>query len=186
MIRKNKFYMKKYNKNRKKANISIQTFFFIMMSIFMIGIIIFGLEKIFFVQDTLTEQDRVLIQKQIKDVVEYCQDPLNKGTIKTVVLENNLFNSVCFFNKTTDIDNIISTAGLDTSTTIDLTNEINTLQDTLNNSFYGAVFIKTTISNSGKLLDYNVIDFIQIDTIIEQSCEFDKKNRGNLNLKIKC
>ena len=85
-------------KKEKKTNISMQTFFFILMGLFMIWIIVFGIHKIFFVQNTLSEQNRILLQNQLKRDFAYCDDPINKGSYREIDIRkyHNIFNGVCF------------------------------------------------------------------------------------------
>ncbi len=169
----------------KKSNISIQTFFFILMSIFMILIIIYGFKKITFVNDTISEQDRILFQKEIQEGFEYCNDPLNKGSSKTISLKSSLFNSVCVIKKDISEDELSSIIGLDNSD--NLRDEIIGLLATLDSDdSYGVIFIKSTISNSNELSNYNIINFIQVSDSKENICSFDTKNSGQVDLKINC
>lgn len=88
----------------KKANIGIQTFFMIMMSILMVGIMIFGISRFFMVKDTLSEIERVEIMDKLKSGLEYCNDPLNKGTKKTIELDYDKIGAVCFLGADVSIN----------------------------------------------------------------------------------
>ena len=79
----------------RRAEIAMQTIFFIMMSIFMVAIIVFGLSRVFMVSEQLSEQERVEIINNLKEGFEYCEDPLNRGNVRVIDLKSSLFNGVC-------------------------------------------------------------------------------------------
>lgn len=87
----------------KKSQITIQTFFFILMSIFFVWIIIFGFKQISNVNNQISDQDKVLIEKDLKDGFEYCNDPLNKGSQKIVKIEHKDINGICVLNNINEI-----------------------------------------------------------------------------------
>ena len=66
------------------------------MLIFFVWLIAFGIGKIFFVQDTLSNNERVEIQEKIKNALSECQDPLNKGRKFSVYINHNQINSICY------------------------------------------------------------------------------------------
>lgn len=92
-----------------KANIGVQTIFFILMSLFMVWIIVFGISQIFFVKDVLTESDRLEIQDQIKELVNYCNDPLNRGNKYKVEVKHEEINTVCFISDGIDLNTDLGT-----------------------------------------------------------------------------
>jgi len=49
-----------------KTQISVQTLFLIFMSILMVGIVVFGFQKIFLVEKHLSEQERIEINQNLK------------------------------------------------------------------------------------------------------------------------
>lgn len=83
----------------KKAQISVQTFFFILMSIFFVWILIFGYNQIRNVDEQISEQEQILLTKEIKGALEYCSDPLNKGSSKIIKIESKKFNGICLIGK---------------------------------------------------------------------------------------
>lgn len=80
----------------KKANIGVQTFFYILMGIIMVTIIIFGYNKFIGVQDQLSEGERLEIRNNLQDTLTYCSNPLNKGSKRTVNLKSAKVNGMCF------------------------------------------------------------------------------------------
>ncbi len=78
----------------KKAITTI-IFFFILMGVIFVWILIFGIQKLYFTYDTISETERVAVKKELKDALEYCNDPLNGGNIRTVKVDNAKFNSLC-------------------------------------------------------------------------------------------
>jgi len=89
-----------------KSNIGIQTFFFILMSMMMIGIILFGLSKLFLVNDTISEQDRIDTKNALKTGFSYCEDPLNAGSYKSVNINSKMIGMVCILGDTINSGNL--------------------------------------------------------------------------------
>ena len=83
----------------RKANISVQTLFYIMMAIFMVAIIIYGIEKIFDTQEMLEDSELTFIKQEIVSTLEYCDDPLNSGK-RIIEIQNPKVNSVCILSGT--------------------------------------------------------------------------------------
>lgn len=87
--------MVKINLNNKKA-VAINTLFFILMGIMFVGIIYFGLDKMFMIQDELSEQEMQLLKNDIGDAMTFCDNPLNRGSVRIVDVSSNKFNVICF------------------------------------------------------------------------------------------
>jgi len=165
--------MKNRQTKSKLAQLSVQTFFFIFMGILMSAIIMYGIQKIFFVQDTLNEQDRVLIEKEIKQTFEYCQDPLNKGNFKKINLDNNLFNSVCVSGGD-NFDFILNS---------NLEDELNQIKSTGDN----IILIDSTTNKDGEILEYSIINSFKIEEgIIDKNICYFPDYKGEINFKVIC
>lgn len=173
------------NKNKQtyqiKAEISIQTIFFILMSILIIVIIIYGINKIFLVNDTLTEQDRISVQKEITKAITYCDDPLNKGNIKTFTFENSYFDGIWILGN--DIENL--------KDSIENKDELKLIFDSGDN----IVLFKTINSEYPDINNDNIYDIYSINIIssfkLDQSFEktkywFDFNKNGIFNIEVKC
>lgn len=141
----------------RKAQITIQTFFFILMSIFFVWIIIFGFKQITNINEQISEQEKVLITKDIKKALEYCSDPLNKGTSKSIEISHKEITQICIINKTKVIPLIITDTSKVTPLTLAGDNVIlfKNLQPT--GSFFIDINIKdsqcwSNIENKGEVI----------------------------------
>ena len=85
--------------NIKKANIGVQTFFYIMMIMFMIAIIIFGLSKLKSTSNLITEQELAFVKEEVKKALMYCEDPLNRDGSKKFEIEHKAFNTIMVLTK---------------------------------------------------------------------------------------
>ena len=95
------------NMDIRKAQISVQTFFMILMGICFIWILIFGYKQITSINEQISEQDRVLITNDIKKALQYCSDPLNRGTEKVIIIEHKDINGICYINSSKTLPNEI-------------------------------------------------------------------------------
>jgi hypothetical protein len=82
----------------KKAAINTQVVFFILMSIFMVGIILFGIQKLTDVEELLSEEEELELQKNIQEDFAFCENPLNRDAFKKIQIESSTFNSVCVYS----------------------------------------------------------------------------------------
>ena len=107
---------KRIKKNINKRANAINTLFFILMGLMFIGIIYFGMSKIFFLEDEISEQEMQLLKLDIEKAITYCEDPLNKGSNRKLDVTSNKFNLVCLldedivrkFGSNSDVDIIYS------------------------------------------------------------------------------
>ncbi len=83
----------------RKAEITVMSFFYILMGIFFIGILVFGFSKIFMIQNVLSDQELLDIKQSIKSDFEYCSDPLNSGNIKIIDIKTNKFDGIYLVGK---------------------------------------------------------------------------------------
>ena len=151
----------------KKAQISTQTVFFVLMMFLMIAILIYGINKIYFVNETLLEQERLEVKKGLEETLNFCDDPLNKGANKNYDFSNqNSFNVVCIIPAGSNLDSL----NLDSS----LKEEIEILSSTGENIF----LIKSEINEDNgnlELVDSQIIDSLKIETEFDSSsCSFEK------------
>ena len=77
-----------------KAELGVDTIFYIFMGLVFAWVLIFGFSKIFLVKDVISDQDRVEIIRDIKGGFEYCEDPLNKGSFKNLKIKHKAFNGI--------------------------------------------------------------------------------------------
>ena len=96
--------------SNKNSEISIQVLFAILMVIFFVGIVFFGITKIIYVEDVIGEGEIRQIEKEILEVVErYCGNSLNRGSLKNIKIPTkNKFDTICIlgeeFNGISDLD----------------------------------------------------------------------------------
>jgi len=147
-----------YKLKNKKAEISMETFFFILMMLLMIWIIYFGISKLFLVNDTISEQERIDIKNQLKKGFEYCDDPLNAGSFKTIEINSNMINGVCVF-----------------------TNDINSGNNKLDNELN---LVKKGGNNIALINGNNIIDSFKVESI-KDFCSFREENKI-FKIKINC
>lgn len=82
-----------------KANIGVQTIFYILMALLFVWLLIFGIQKIFFVEEKMSEQKRLEIKNELKDMLDACNDPLNKGKVMNGKFSHSSFNMMCFISE---------------------------------------------------------------------------------------
>lgn len=85
--------------NINKKAVAINTIFFILMSIMFIGILYFAYDKIILTKDIISEQDLQLLQNDVEDALLYCDDPLNRGSSRSVDLSSSKFNVICLLDE---------------------------------------------------------------------------------------
>lgn len=91
----------------KKASIG-QNFFYIMMAFAFVWILVFGYSKMSAIGDTLSEQERIDIKNEFEELVEFCMDPLNKGSEKYISIKHQSINAVCFLDENYESSNFFS------------------------------------------------------------------------------
>ena len=158
-----------------KTQIAVNSIFYILMILFMVGIIVFGMQKLFFTKDIVSEQERLNLQKKIKDTLEYCEDPLNKGNMKNFEIKTNLYNSICILGE-----------DFETSTYTNLEYLLELYDGGDNIILIKTSFYKDSDGND-QLSDFTIIDSFYAEIDIPQSnCTFDKKNTGIIQMNIEC
>lgn len=160
-----------------RGEIAVNTIFYILMVVFMVGIILFGMQKLFFTQNIISEQERLEIQKDLIDALEYCEDPLNAGNIKYIEFRSKMFNSICILG---------DDFGSSPSPCDDL-EDVDSLYDNGDN----IVLLKTGFyknsDNVYVMSDVLIIDSFSVDVDVAETFGFlDKENTGVVKLDIKC
>lgn len=76
------------------------------MAILFVTILIFGYSKLFLVTEVISENERLDIINKITIALEYCEDPLNKGSKRIINFKHKDINSFCLLNSNLeDIEN---------------------------------------------------------------------------------
>lgn len=168
---------KKKLQTNKKA-MAVQTVFYIFMSIIMLAIMVYGINKIFLIQDQISESERLEIQTQLKKTLEHCKEPLNKGSSQIIKLNNQKFNSICLIGN-------------------DITNTNNKIQQELNPEQYAEIQVIANTNDNVILLktktyentiqETNIISTFSVSNeILESHCYINKENSKNLYFKYIC
>lgn len=155
----------------RKGNISIQVVFYIMMMFLMIAIIVFGIQKLFLVQETLSQTERLELENKMQEAFEYCEDPLNKGNVKVYRFDNPRFNSVCMLVE-----------GSEATEDDSLNAELEVIREAGDN-----IVLLSTVFSNGEIMDYQIVDSFYAEmSIAESSCQFDSENQGYVDYRISC
>lgn len=159
----------------KKSQIAVNTIFYILMVIFMIGIIVFGMQKLFFTKDLISEQERIEIQKDLTEALEYCYEPLNSKNLKYVEFRNKLFNGFCVLG---------DDFGSSKHKNIEGFKELYEAGDNV-------ILLKTAfgINQTGgfEIQEFVIVDAFKVEVNIPETfCNFDYNNTGVAKLEIEC
>jgi hypothetical protein len=170
--------MKNKIKQNKKA-MEVQSIFYIFMSLIMIAIIVFGLKQVTSVSEQISDSERVEIQKELKAKIEACEDPLNRGNIEYIELQNQKFNAICFLGK-------------DYKTSIKLQSSLNDFDEIIaigdsgdNVILLKVEFIKSNIGNNITTKN-QIISSFEIQGDLPSFCNFPTEDTNDFNFKLKC
>lgn len=152
----------------KKA-MGIQVMFFIFMSIIMVSLIIFGFTKMSELNDIASEEERIDMKNKFEKEMEFCSDPLNRGSKKVVMVDVSGVNGVCVFDKNTAPSEISSFS------------DISDIQGTLGDYDSGVVFVNAKLVG-GVPQEVSVVDFLKVDKININKCDFTTSRRVSFDL----
>ncbi len=150
----------------KKA-LSTQALFFFFMAAIFVYLLIFGFQKIFFVQEELSDQDRRELISKLEDAFSLCSDPLNKGNIQRIEVKNNKIGGVCILGNSPP-DTIVE--GIENS-------EFEELYSTGHN----LVFLRKTQG-------YIIVDTSEIKdiSVSKTSCSLNEEDKESFFIEIEC
>lgn len=163
-------------KTIKKTNkaITTQIIFFILMSLIMIWIIVFGFQRITDVQDTLSIQEEIEIKNKLEEAFKFCSDPINQGSLKIIDLTGRPYNSICF-----------NCHGLDSNRFPQEFLEESRILSEAGSNF---LLLKTQFSDADELEEYQIIGQLKIEELgYENSIAwFDLENSYEQKIEILC
>jgi len=160
----------------KKGNIGVNTVFFIMMGMLFVVIIGFGINKLFFVQDTMSEQDRILFKNELTNELDRCIDPLNSGNVFYKSFNNKQFNILCQIGG--EMDEYLSNYNLPTD-------DINTIYNS--GAGENVILIKASIGKDNITQNAQIIDKLTLERKFkETTCFFYSEKTRKLTVEIKC
>lgn len=181
-------------KLKKNSEVSTQVIFFILMSLIFVWIIYFGITKILFVSDTLSDQELIEINNNLKQAFEYCEDPLNRGNFKVFKIDNPRFNSVCVFaGDVNEVSNYVNNDLFNkTLKLVDI--NVGRSWDSEASQILSAgdnviLFKSNLYKDADKYVfsDYNILDSFRIETEIPLVyCAFDLEGDGELEFRLSC
>ena len=163
-----------------KKCIAISSIFYIMMIILFVTIVIFGMSKVFEVEDVISKQEKLKLILELKKEFEYCSDPLNFGSIKDYRIKNNVFNLII----RSDLEELEETIHiLDFINSNMKTQFLDDLKSLVN--IDNTIIIWVDTNKDKKITDYKVITSFNYP-IKRNSIIKDFSDDSYLNLKIKC
>lgn len=154
--------------------------FYILMTILLITIITFGSYKLFLVEEVLSEQEQIQLITNLKQEFEYCQEPLNKGSIRNYRVKSTKFNL------------IVQTQLIDLNDLVD--NGLVFYSDDIKQKFLldlrflletdNTIIIKTKTDND-KIIEYKIVTSFSY-SFDKNSIIKDFSQKSYANLKIVC
>lgn len=148
----------------------------ILMMIFMIGIIIFGWSNADVLLDTISESDLVEARNDVRDIVEFCNDPMNKGSRKIKEITHSNVDMICFLSK----DNLSEFNSMGSS----VKNQVKSINTTGDNVIFGKVKKR---GSSGSVTDFTVVDSFEMEGMKRDSSKcYEKGNDNKLVIKMSC
>ena len=147
------------------------------MSLIMVAIIIFGLKQITTVSEQISDSERVQIQKELKTKIDACEDPLNRGNIEYIELENQKFNAVCFLGS--DYESELQSS-------LNNFEEIMAIKSTGDNVIL--LKVEYVESNTGVNITTKnqIISSFKIQGELSSFCKFPTENSNDFNFELKC
>ncbi|MFW6286144.1 MAG: hypothetical protein ACOC16_03405 [Nanoarchaeota archaeon] len=170
-----------FNKN---ADLSIETIFYIMMALFLVAILGYGINKIFFIDEQISERELIEIQSDLKDMITFCEDPLNVGNQKTFKASHKSFNSFCV------LGNKFNTS--DDSTFKDIHSE--SVFNDFEKIYEGGdnvILINTRFKLDGsggyEPSLHQIVSSFNLKSVSDKSfCQYDYNNTGYVEFKLRC
>ena len=139
----------------------------------MVGIIIFGLNKLLVVEDTISAQESLEAQEKIRENFEYCDNPLNANSITNFEIDIDNVNAICVLG-----DDMGVLQGFE---------EVSLIKEggdniVLLNAFFEGSSSQDYTFNSIQVLDSFYVDYKEISTT---RCYTDQ-NTGTLDVSLSC
>jgi hypothetical protein len=170
--------------NTNKA-MTTQTLFFILMLVLLSGTIYFGISKTSMLQKELSNQQERELKDSLEKQLDYCANPLNKGSKQRITINSKDFNSICLVTSREyregvplDSDEIQK----------QLREDLKQIQETQDN----VVVLQTSFEkNPGSepiLVEYQIIDSFRTEYLpnIVTSCQFDTEDSKKIEFDLIC
>lgn len=162
----------------RKKGLNYNVIFFVLMGFFFVFLLFFSLNKIFFLQEEISEQDLQFLKIELEKSFETCTDPLRRESSRIINLENKEFNSVCILR-----ENYLDTVSVGEPL------EWETIKEGGDN----VVLMKTTFADS-TLIDYTIVGSLKLNIELPAGpsgssnhiCWYDLENTGDVYIEIVC
>jgi hypothetical protein len=167
---------------KSKKSIVMSSLFYIFMLVVFIAIISFGLKNVFFIEEKFSESQKLEYENKIKNSLNFCSQPLNSGSVKTLKINKKYFNSYLLISNESYKLKINTKFDFTNST---IKNEFFKEIDILKNSKNNLVLLKINILND-EIFEYQIVSSFQLYSNKNQFI-YDFTSKGNNGkLKIKC
>ena len=163
----------------------METVFYILMGIVFIGLLTFGFNKIFFAQETLSNQEKEAIRMDIENAFEKCLDPLNRGSVQYEKIKHESFNAICKLGTDINETDAYNTAIANG----DIINYNLNVEESqiLYRAEYNAILIEADYFKDGQMVNPQIIEQIKIDNDFPiTECYYQDQSKGTIELEIKC
>jgi len=167
---------KRYKKNKK--GLTFNVLLMILMVILFVMILLFGINKLHLLSNNLSQTEVLKYRNELINSLEYCKNPLNKGSERVEIIKQNKIDMICLLGD--DLSSKFNKPLLSTLQTIE--NGDNNVVF-LSNMNYIEVNNKKSISKANVIASFNLNEF---DSSKEKTQCFTKNDRGEIVLKIKC
>jgi len=161
----------------KRGEFSINIIIMILMAFFMVWIIFFGISKLGFLSSNLSETEIINYKNKVKEFVNYCDDPMNKGDTHVEVIEHDKIDIICFL-------------GNDYNSYFSFSNNLNTIKSIYeggDNVFFAKA--KKIVKNGGnyQIKDIYILNSFYLKNYNQKtSCFTVNNNSHKIVLKITC
>ena len=153
---------------------AISTIFYILMIIFFAGILYFGASKLFYVEEQTAKYSTLEYKKKITEIVRFCDEVTNKGSIKNINVESEILNSILRI-KDDDYKNLFAPYTFSQSSTF--FEEVSLIDKSV-------LLLKFDIS-SNTILNYKIIDGFDL-RVNQNDLVINPQNKKYIDLRIEC
>ena len=165
----------------KNAELTINTIFYILMAIVFVTIVVYGINKMFFIESQMSDIELIKVEDKLEKAISYCDDPLNSGNKKVFSFDHKAFNSICILGDEYEEPS----ASIHSSFSVSETS-----LEEVYNAGDNVVLLSTAFTRDGEnyiMEDYQIISSLNIDTIgYDAFCKFDYNNSGELEFAVIC
>ena len=160
---------------KTKKALTNQVLILIFMIILMIGIILFGLNKLASVGEIISKQEKIELQEDLKKAFGHCNNPLNKGSVSRITVDQPRTNVICVLGNDQGSYSSIS--------------EFSELSQTKDNVVFLDADLNKVAEDSYEIdsKNYQILDSFHADFGgTPKTICWDDKNTGTITIAITC